>query len=541
MVISTLILSCAKVGVPPGGPEDKTGPTIVSHFPESDAINAPRRMIARLEFSEPVNRPSVEAALFLSPDPRQRLRYRWSGRTLELIYLDSLDADRTYVISVGSQAKDERGNPCGTTYTIAFSTGQQIDRGSIRGWIEGLETPQAVSLWAYRIESEASVDPIRQTAEYGVQADRDGGFRFEYLKNGSYRVFAIHDRNRDGLWTPPAEPVGVPPWDVTVSEMSVPWISLRLAQQDTIAALIRSSRAVNDRLVDVRMNRPISTLAGWFVGPMKDTIAVLDAYADSAGADEWHVFPERRLTEGDWRIIAAGEDVFGSFWQDVDTFEVRARADTSRPRIYRMVPAPRSRARLTPEKIAIEFTEPIELDPEFAAMSTFVIGDSDTVVTEFVRSAPRMLDIVPDQLLPEGTGCRIFLWASSILDLSGNAVGDTTIAFDFSIWPADSLGMLVGKVVDVDSGRFAVYITAVRDRMPTAATETSAGAEFRIERLPAIQYVLEAFHDRDYDGKFSYGSVRPFVFSEPFWISSDTVLVRARWESETQIKWPSTQ
>jgi len=538
--VLALLTSCAKVGVPPGGPEDKTGPAVVASVPQSNSVGVPRRMTARLEFSESVNRASVEAALFLSPDPRQRLRYRWQGRALELVYLDSLDADRTYVISVGSQAKDLRGNPAAETFTIAFSTGSQIDRGSIRGWIGDFETPQAVGLWAYRMNDEAPPHPLLEAADYGVQASEDGTFRFEYLKTGTYRVFAVQDRNRDGLWTPPGEPIGIPPWDVSVTDSTVPWLSFQLSRQDTMPARIRTARSVHDGLIAVRANREIASLAGAFIGAESDTVTIRDAYADTSGADSWLIFAERALTDGVWELAANGSDPLGDSWQDTASFEVRARPDTSRPRIHRTIPAAGIPARAAPDSVWIEFSEPIAYRVDSLARFAIAVGDSDTIAVAISQPVPRGLTLHPASPLEEGIRCRALLPGWAIQDNFGNTVSDSMLSVEFFAWPTDSLGALVGRAEPASDGDILFRILTVRERMEAARAIADESGEFRVSRLPATQYLLQAILDRDQDGKCSFGKIRPFEFSEPFWISDDTVTIRARWEYETDISWPET-
>lgn len=535
-----LLASCAKVGVPPGGPEDKTSPSVVASFPESNSVGVPRRMTARLEFSESVNRASVEAALFLSPDPRQRLRYRWQGRILELVYLDSLDDDRTYVISVGSQAKDLRGNPAAETFTIAFSTGSQIDRGSIRGWIGDFETPQAVALWAYRMDEETPPDPLTRASDYGVQASGDGTFRFDYLKTGTYRVFAVQDRNRDGLWTPPGEPIGIPPWDVNVTDSTVPWLSFQLSRQDTVPARIRTARSVHDGLIAVRTNREIASLAGAFVGAESDTMWIRDAYADTSGADSWQLFAERALTDGIWMLAANGCDPLGDAWQDTASFEVRARPDSTRPRILRAIPAPGVPARAVPDSVWIEFSEPVTYRADSLARFAIAVGDSDTVAVAMTQSTPRGLSLHPVSPLPDGIRCRALLPGWAIQDDSGNATSDSVLELDFSAWAPDSLGTLVGRAESAGNGDLLLRILTVRERAEVVRVVADEDGAFRVSRLPATKYLLEAILDRDRSGEFSHGRVRPFEASEPFWSSSDTVTIRARWEYETVISWPET-
>ena len=530
--------SCAKVGVPPGGPEDKTGPSLIEFYPQSNAVLVPRRMTARLVFSEPVNRSSVESALFLSPDPRERVRYRWRGRALELIFLDPLEDERTYEISEGSQAKDLRGNPAGLTSTIAFSTGEHIDRGRIDGWLSGVSSPQAVSLWAYLLAGDSAANPAGQDADYRLQSAKDGRFRFEYLKAGRYRVFAVEDRNQDGRWNPPGERLGIPPWDVSVTDSTMPWVSFRPAEFDTVPARIHNVRAVNQRQIDVRMNRSVASLAGGMVAESGDSVAVMDAYPDTSGRDAWHVFPTDSLAPGLWYLAVSGADIFGNPWEDRDTVEVRERPDTTRPHILETAPRRRAAATRAPDTLAVIFDEPVSVSTDSAKNFRLISGGTDTSAITCICVAPRMVSFVPAAPLEPAKTYALKMDARAIQDASGNAAGDSLLSFSFSVLSPDSMGTLIGRIAGDAQGPYLVSVLTLRDRQVAGRATVTGDGEFTIGSLPAGPYLLDVISDGDRNGEYTFGSLRPLQMSEPFILLPDTVTIRARWESELRMDWP---
>jgi hypothetical protein len=530
--------SCAKVGAPPGGPEDKTGPSLIEFYPRSNAVSVPRRMTARLVFSEPVNRASVEAALFLSPDPRERVRYRWRGRALDLIFLDSLEDERTYVISVGSQAKDLRGNPAGITNTIAFSTGEHIDRGRIDGWLSGVSAPQAVSLWAYLLAGDSVVNPARQDADYRLQSGRDGRFRFEYLKAGRYRVFAVEDRNQDGRWNPPGERLGIPPWDVNVTDSTMPWVSFRPAEFDTVPARIHKVRAVNQRQIDVRMNRSVASLAGWMQPESGDSVAVMDAYPDTSGRDAWHLFSEEPLAPGLYQLAASGADIFGNPWEGRDTVQVRERPDTTRPHILGTTPRDRSTATRVPDTLTVVFDEPVTVSVDSMPSFRLISGATDTSVMTCVLAEPRVLNFVPSPLLELAKTYTLLLDGRAIRDASGNTAGDSLLSFSFSILSPDSMGTLIGRIAGDAHAPYLVSALTLREGQIAGRATVTGNGEFIIGSLPAGLYFLDVISDMDRNGAYTFGALRPLQMSEPFLLLSDTVTIRARWECEQRIDWP---
>ena len=532
-------MSCAKMGAPPGGPEDKAGPFLVTHYPDLDAVNVQRRMIARLEFSEPVNRASVEAALFLSPDPRQRLRYRWRGNTLELIYLDELDANRTYVITIGSQAKDIRGNPAEQPQTIAFSTGDRIDRGRMEGWVAGVESPQAVSLLAYQLEPDSVIDPMTQEANYRSQPLESGFFEFGYLRSGTYRVFAVLDRDFNGRWNPSAELIGIAPWDVMVTDSTHPWVSFRLAEQDTAPPAIRSVRQVNQRELDLRITVPVDSLQTRIVSASGDSVSTFGNYADLNEPDTWHVFPSSELSPGNWIVLAEGTSRRGVAWSDSEQVEVRSRADTSRPVIARSFPELKRKSRTVPDVLRLEFSEPVLVIDTVAADTIFyssVERDSGAIAVE--SKGPRIVDMVPSPGFAEGRSYFIKFDGRLFRDLGGNALADSSIELRFGVLAPDSMGSLRVKLERAPAGQYLMNVFVVKDHVPFDTVVSNPELEFTIAELPAGKYVIEVIRDANNNLGFDYGSVSPLQFSEPFILPPDTFSIRARWEQEVTIAWP---
>ena len=115
-VLVALLLGCAKVGPPTGGPVDKEPPRILSHYPESDALEVARDTKVEIVFSEPMNREQTEAAIFTSPTGP--LQLAWRGRRLRIAM--PLAEERTYVLTVGTGARDLRGNALTKSLYLGF-------------------------------------------------------------------------------------------------------------------------------------------------------------------------------------------------------------------------------------------------------------------------------------------------------------------------------------------------------------------------------------------------------------------------------------
>ena len=135
LIFVLIIIGCATQVPPSGGPLDTTPPEIVKTYPENGTVNFKGNYV-EVEFSEYVDKRSVQDAIYISPYIQGEIQYKWSGRKLKLVFPEKLKDSTTYVITFGTEIKDlNAGNKMKESFTLAFSTGSAIDSGSIEGKI----------------------------------------------------------------------------------------------------------------------------------------------------------------------------------------------------------------------------------------------------------------------------------------------------------------------------------------------------------------------------------------------------------------------
>jgi hypothetical protein len=197
---------------------DKTPPAVVESVPESGATGVSVTAPLRLVFSEKLDKRSFERGLWVNPRVRWA-KQSWSGAEVSLVPLDSLLADSTYVISLGTTVQDRRSNQMGIPVTIGFSTGPRLDQSALVGTVFRSGKPAVgAGVWLYVWDEEREIDPevdipYRQTA-----TDREGNFILPFLRPAvrSYEVFAFLDQNKTGAYEE-GDPSGYFPEPVTVT------------------------------------------------------------------------------------------------------------------------------------------------------------------------------------------------------------------------------------------------------------------------------------------------------------------------------------
>ena len=186
----------AKKGPPTGGPPDIEMPRLVASRPDSGAAGVARDAALALTFSEGMDPRSTAEAISIAPrvDIRQR---RWNGRTVTVVPAETLKADQTYTIFLGSGVRDRHGNPLTGRATIVFSTADSLPPGVIDGEIVARGFPAAGTyVWCYDAATGQQPDSTARDFDAVGLADRDGRFRVVGLPvPGRYRLWVFADLN----------------------------------------------------------------------------------------------------------------------------------------------------------------------------------------------------------------------------------------------------------------------------------------------------------------------------------------------------------
>lgn len=188
---------CAKRGMPPGGPEDRTAPAVQAISPASGVVGVDARSDIRIAFSEPMKRRTVETAVVVSPPCRWLKRY-WDEETYVLVPADGLRGDATYLVSVGRTAQDRHGVKMEETYVAGFATGQTIEAGVIGGKVywKGVATEQAIVEVFDAAEAAGFTAFPAATPLYVTLAGAGGRYEIPFVDTGkTYRVVAFLDNN----------------------------------------------------------------------------------------------------------------------------------------------------------------------------------------------------------------------------------------------------------------------------------------------------------------------------------------------------------
>jgi hypothetical protein len=213
------LAACAIPEPPPGGPEDKTPPSIEATVPENGAAGVAPDSPVEITFSEAMTRTKLERKVVFRPAAVLG-KAKWKGRALVLEMEEPLHPDTTYVVEIEPDYSDAHGVRGTALVRFAFATSAHIDSGMISGTIHFRRKPAKraiVRLFVLPRDSAFAPEAARPDRE--ARTDAAGVFELGYLPNEgeAFVVWAFEDENENGNYDPDREAGAVLPDTVVLS------------------------------------------------------------------------------------------------------------------------------------------------------------------------------------------------------------------------------------------------------------------------------------------------------------------------------------
>jgi hypothetical protein len=431
-------------------------------------------------------------------------------------------------------------------FTLAFSTGDSLDRASIAGRVHDPE-PAGVTIFAYLLNGIAAdtLNPGTRKPDYVMQTGNNGDYRISNVAYGSYRVMAFRDHYKNFLYDRQIDQYGVAFREVSLTAEipEVSGVSFRMTVEDTTAPFLSSVQATSSRHVTFRFSESIDSTsfrAASFsiedtLGSSVDHVMVYQTAGVPASGGIVTVSP---LDPGGAYLLTV-RGAIDSAGVPIDTanasllFGGNGDPDTLSPKLSFLSFADTVMGYPLSRPIAIGFSEPVLPEPFERGLR--LAGPDEEPVPLTVRwLSPVHATAEFASPMKPATSYMVSIVPDSVRDLSGNAVRDSVIEKRFATFNPLRSGEVRGRVrcTDCPDGK-ALYVSvrlmAEKSERVTRADDDGA---FQFEHLAPGKYTLAVFRDDDSSGGYSYGLPYPFTSTEPFVASPDTIRVRARWAVE---------
>ncbi|MGB9664841.1 MAG: Ig-like domain-containing protein, partial [Ignavibacteria bacterium] len=503
-------------------------PKVIRTFPENGTLKYNKNYV-EFEFSEYINKRSITNAIFVSPYFNEEIEQKWSGKRLRLIFPEKLREDKTYVISLGTDISDLRGNKLDETFTLTFSTGSKIDQGIISGRVYD-NKPEGIFIFFYLIDSfNQFVDYTNTKPDFICQTSKDGSFVLSGLPQGIFRIVAVNDQMRNLIYDVNEDEIGLPFKDYQLNDTSriIRNVQFEMRKIDTLKPAFNSIRLLDLNHLLLNFNEPIDfssiDLQNFVIYDSLETEKIYPVGFFSNDKNSLILATQTLKGEKDYFIRLSGiKDLAGNQIDSViQSFFTEKILDTS-PINFKSIQGNFSTSTVeyfNPE-ISINFNDIVPLEN---FLDAFSISDTSGRKLNFEIHRPDSASfIVRLEPLKQKEKLILKVNLELLVDLSGNKI-DSLYSKTFETNSDADYGSISGFVknkIDIDK---TVIIEAKSLNSSKVYSLKTREEKYQIKNIPPGNYFLKLSIE-DQSSKNDYRS-----FSNPFIYHQDTIKVKSRW------------
>src|SRR6476659_2694435 len=183
---------CANIIPPTGGPKDSLPPVLVNSVPKDSTTSFNAQKIV-LTFDEYVELDqNLTQDFIVSPNPENIPLVENKLRTVTIKLKDSLKPNTTYSLDFGNSVKDVNEGNVVKNFTYVFSTGKNLDNGTISGNVTIAQTGDADSTLVVVLHSNLNDSAVKKLKpDYYTRLDSSGNFHFHYLPSETFNIYVL--------------------------------------------------------------------------------------------------------------------------------------------------------------------------------------------------------------------------------------------------------------------------------------------------------------------------------------------------------------
>ena len=559
-IVALLLVGCANVVTPSGGPKDQTPPVVLESSPANNSTDFKGKTI-HITFDEFVTLNNPSNNVLISPPMSKKPTYRTSGKTLIIKFEEPLQPNTTYSINFGDAIKDLHEGNIFKGYTFNFSTGASIDSLSLKGKVisaSALTPMDGMIVGLYSGDNESvTLDslPYKVKPNYLTTTDKKGEFEFSGLADKEYLIFALKDNNSNLIYDLPNEEIAfcsdlVKPYyidniirndsiatndSISIKPVYPSYVLYSFIQEDSVQKLFKKE-LVEEGLLRFVFRYPASNVRINALEPLPDTFNIMQVYSMRQDTVLWYFTP---CKDSLWISINDGVNI-----SDTIHFSLKPRENASRRRRHQeettikllTVKNNLKANKLKPEQpLVCSFNEPIVKvnQPD----SILFIENKDTTYRkqqfEKLDNYGFKYQIVND-LKPENK-YQVVIPDSVFFGARGYT--NDTIKAAFSVQEESAFGNIY-ITMEIPENVPQVIIELTTENGKTIDTQiVTKTEELAFEYLDPGKYKLKATIDLDANGIWSPGNFNKKLQAEKIVFYNNTLEVRANWDIDLDEPW----
>lgn len=515
--------SCANIVAPVGGPRDETPPALIVEESTPNLQTRFEKQTITLSFDEWIVLDDVFNQVLISPPLAKRPEFRIKKKAVivEFAADEVLLPDATYTINFGDAVRDLTEKNPAENLKFVFSTGDKIDSLFVEGLIREIATREPVedALFMLYAEQEDSI-VYQERPFYFAKSDKEGRFRIDNIREGAFKGFALLDGNLNYLFDNNTEKIAFPDSALLISAGTPGPITLELFENEA-----------NLRLLD--WNVPRQGLVQLLFNDLPQK-ALLEYNSSALGP----IIEYDKDTLNFWYTLPADTTRYLYFQRDSlnrDTLEIKPIASDEVSGFQLLQPSNKgSEINQNPgAKLSLRFNHPIAAI-DTAAWRLFRDTTREEMRFSFELDTAGYRNIVLNFPWQEEMIYELEVMPGGCRDIFGQQ--SDTIRLNLKTGQFKDYGNIILRFSDmVPDKRYHFELREKSGRLMGAFGASGSDTyEKTLRTLPAGQYNLHIFEDKNGNGRWDTGNYLRFVQPERILIR-ELEQLRKNWDLEVSI------
>jgi len=526
-MLSLSCIRCANMQRPTGGPKDSIPPKLLAEHPENFMRNFREKRIT-LTFDEFIKLNNQFKEFSISPDVDDPVIYKVKRKNLVITLPDSLEENTTYTINFGKGLVDyNEGNPI-VNYNYVFATGDELDSlaisGSVRnGFTKSFDQKRDENIKILLIPTRQDSIFGKRKANIYTNVDTGGNFKFNNLREDTYRIYALKEQNNDRIFNGNDEWIGFLA-DSIVLNKDTSGIKLELTKAYPKDFRIMERKMDANGYVLLTFNRPLENPSTTILFPEKLDSSKVEKFA--MNNDSVKIFIENRELDSIKIVLKDGED-------SLDTLLIR---------IGKNLKFDREVKPLLNVSNKVDKIRHVRL----TSSSPLASVDKEKILLNEDSIPRRNFQLQQDSLNGDLYHIR-FNWRPKKnyeLVIQENALkspfGDTNKEFKalFTLDESNNYGNISFTIngMDTTMNYIAEVINEQKDKVFDHRKIDVKNREITYSNFPAGKYSLRIIYDENGNGRWDPADVYAKKQAEHIWYLGKTFTIRANWDQNETVE-----
>jgi len=515
------IVTCAQISPISGGKKDVFAPEIIAEksFPKNGELSFKGSEIS-LRFNEFIKLNKASENIIITPQLSQKPTFTVKNKTFSLIFNEKLKNNTTYVVNFNGAIQDitERND---SIFQYVFSTGDYIDSLSISGQVKDSYTNRPIkncfiAIYPHQDSIQFDSIPYQLKPTYIGQTDKQGGYKIEYLKNGSYSVFAFTDENKNMLFDLDNEKIGFLSEQVIQLDSNVSGVDFRIFDVDANKVFLTKSEYTYPGKFEVVLNKEPESFT------LRSNVELIKANTNSKDSlIYWLAQKPVANTEFYYTINGEEEDTLVPYLKN------QPKEEEWKELIVKTNIIKGSKL-LPDDNLTISIEEPILNVND--SMFHFLDKDSNEVTVDY------HFDNVNTLLFyTHHTAQFLQIDSAAIESVFGNMNQlNTNYTFE-NLMGDDYFGQLFVKF-DSLNGDYLFELLNSKGEVEKTYNAIPNEIQITFNKLKPGKYQLRIIEDTNQDEKWTKGSIQTQQQSEKVFYYTDEIKIRSKWDLEIEVE-----